>query len=60
MPGSSSPDEEVLIVNHLDSTQPGAVHNAAAALALIEAGNALSDLIRSGDLVRPARSVRFL
>ncbi len=60
VPGSSSPDEEVLIVNHLDSTQPGAVHNAAAALALIEAGNALSDLIRSGDLVRPARSVRFL
>jgi aminopeptidase YwaD len=52
--GVAQPEEEVLVVNHLDSTSPGAVHNAAAALALVEAGAALSTLDR------PQRTVRFL
>ncbi len=54
LPGVSRPEEEVLLVNHLDSTSPGAVHNAAAALALIEAGGALKVL------EAPRRTIRFL
>ncbi len=54
LPGVSRPQEEVLLVNHLDSTAPGAVHNAAAALSLIEAGAALKTL------EAPRRTIRFL
>lgn len=54
LPGVSRPQEEVLLVNHLDSTSPGAVHNAAAALSLVEAGAALNTL------GTPRRTIRFL
>jgi len=54
LPGASRPQEEVLLVNHLDSTSPGAVHNAAAALSLVEAGAALRTL------AAPRRTIRFL
>ena len=54
LPGVSRPQEEVLLVNHLDSTAPGAVHNAAAALSLVEAGAALKTL------GAPRRTIRFL
>lgn len=58
--GDGSSQQEVLVVNHLDSTKPGAVHNAAAALALLEAGGGLARLIAEGKLARPRRAVRFL
>jgi len=54
VPGLSRAQEEVLLVNHLDSTAPGAVHNAAAALSLVEAAAALTTL------EAPRRAIRFL
>ena len=54
LPGVSRPQDEILLVNHLDSTSPGAVHNAAAALSLVEAGAALKTL------GAPRRTIRLL
>jgi Peptidase family M28 len=58
--GVGRSSEEVLIVNHLDSTSPGAVHNAAAALTLLDAAASLAALVRSGALAPPSRTIHFL
>ncbi|MHB9027601.1 MAG: M28 family peptidase [Candidatus Latescibacterota bacterium] len=56
--GSGSEGEEVLITGHLNEW--GANDNASGVSASIEAVGVLNDLIKSGKLPRPRRSIRLL
>ncbi len=58
IPGHS--DEEVVIVAHLCHPQPSANDNASGAAALVELARSLQQLIVSGKLPRPRRSIRLL
>jgi aminopeptidase YwaD len=60
IPGTSHPDEQVLLLGHLDHVRPSANDNASGSSALLEVARSLQRLIRSGRLVRPARTIRFL
>ncbi|HID55085.1 TPA: DUF4910 domain-containing protein [Candidatus Poribacteria bacterium] len=56
--GRESPDEEILLTAHIN--EQGANDNASGAAALIETARVLNEMIRSGQLPPPARSIRFL
>ncbi len=56
--GSGAEGQEVLITGHLNEW--GANDNSAGVSAILEAAGTLNDLIRSGKLPRPRRSVRVL
>jgi len=58
IPGLS--DEEVLVVAHLCHPQPSANDNASGAGTAIETARTLHELIASGRLPTPKRSIRFL
>ncbi len=58
IPGSTLPEEEVLILGHL--YEQGANDNAAGAAVILEASRALASLFHGGALPRPKRSIRFL
>jgi aminopeptidase YwaD len=58
IPGETN--ETVLIVAHLCHPQPSANDNASGAAAALEAAGTLQSLIRSGELPRPKRTIRFL
>ncbi len=53
-------DEEVLLMAHLCHPAPCANDNASGAAATMEVARALHELIESGRLPRPRRSIRFL
>jgi hypothetical protein len=54
------PAEEVLLVAHLCHPKPSANDNASGAGALLETARVLANLVASGRLPRPHRSIRFL
>jgi len=56
--GSGPEGEEVLITGHLN--EGGANDNSTGVSAILEAAGTLNDLIRSGKLPRPRRSIRVL
>ena len=56
--GSGPEGEEVLVTGHLNEW--GANDNSAGVAAILEAAGTLNDLIRSGKLPRPRRSIRVL
>ncbi len=56
--GRTRPDEEILLTAHIN--EQGANDNASGAAALLEGARVLSEMIRSGKLPPPDRSIRFL
>lgn len=52
--------EEVIFSCHLDHPRPGANDNASGCVSILEAARTLQQLIASGALPRPARSLRFI
>jgi hypothetical protein len=60
IPGSAPQPAEILVVAHLCHPQPSANDNASGAAAALEAARALCQLVLSGALPRPRRTIRFL
>ena len=60
IPGMEFPDQEVWFIAHLDHANPGANDNASGSAAILECARAFQDLIRTGALPRPRRTLRFL
>ena len=58
--GRSYPDEEILIMGHLDHYKPGANDNASGSAGMMEIARTLTHLIQSEKMERPHRSIRFL
>lgn len=58
--GESRPEEEVVLMAHLCHPKPSANDNASGCACLLEVARTLSNLISSGKIKRPARSIRFL
>lgn len=56
--GSERPHEAVVIVSHID--QPGASDNASGLSSLLESAVAYTQLLATGDIPRPRRSLVFL
>jgi hypothetical protein len=59
IPGKEFPDQEVWFIAHLDHANPGANDNASGSAAVLECARALLDLIKSGALPGPRRTLRF-
>ncbi|HEV8484857.1 MAG TPA: DUF4910 domain-containing protein [Blastocatellia bacterium] len=60
IPGADAAAEEIVFSCHLCHQKPGANDNASGAAAILEAGRALSSLIRRGEIERPRRTIRFI
>jgi aminopeptidase YwaD len=60
IPGTESPNEEIIFSCHLCHQKPGANDNASGAAAILEAARALNTLIRRGEIERPRRTIRFI
>lgn len=60
IPGDRYPDQEIILMAHLDHPQPSANDNASGSAALLDIARALRRLIDDGRLSPPARSIRFL
>jgi len=58
--GASKPNEEVLLIAHLCHPQPSANDNASGSGLLIEIARAMQNLIDSGKIAHPARTIRFM
>ena len=58
--GSDKADEEIHFTCHLDHPRPGANDNASGCMSILEVARTLSELVESGILPRPSRSIRFL
>ncbi len=60
IPGSVKNSGQFVLIAHLDHYKPGANDNASGSAALIEIARAIHDLIESGRVEQPKRSIRFL
>ena len=60
IPGVSLPDQQILLLGHLDHVRPSANDNASGSALLLEIARTLQRLIDTKRLARPARSIRFL
>jgi hypothetical protein len=60
IPGADRADEEIIFSCHLDHPNPGANDNASGAASLLEIARTLQELIGTGRLPRPARTIRFV
>jgi len=58
--GSQNPEEELVFCAHLDHPKESANDNASGSAALMDMARALKELIDSGRLPPPKRSIRFL
>ena len=58
--GSERPEEELVFSAHLDHPKESANDNASGSAAILDIARALKELIDSGRLPRPKRSLRFL
>jgi len=58
--GKKYPEEEILLMAHLDHYKPGANDNASGSAGLMEIARTLMGLIRNGAIERPDRTIRFL
>ena len=59
IPGREFPDQEVWFIAHLDHANPGANDNASGSAVVLECARAFLDLIKSGALSGPRRTLRF-
>ena len=53
-------DEEIAFSCHLDHQRPGANDNASGCVTILEVARTLQKLIATGELARPARTIRFI
>lgn len=60
IPGSEKAEEEIVFTCHLDHQSPGANDNASGAATLLEVARTLSQLVASGALPPPRRTIRFV
>ena len=60
IPGTDPEGEEMVIVGHLDHPKESANDNASGSAAMLDIARALKELIDSGRMERPRRSIRFL
>ena len=60
IPGTDLADEEIVFTCHLDHQSPGANDNASGAATILEVARVLSQLVQSGELPAPRRTIRFL
>ena len=58
--GSGKADEEIHFTCHLDHPRPGANDNASGCMSILEVARTLNELIETGAIPRPLRSIRFL
>jgi len=58
--GRRYPDQEILLLAHLDHPRPSANDNASGCAALMDIARALERLVSEGTLAAPARTIRFL
>jgi hypothetical protein len=60
IPGSTYPDEEILVTAHLDHYKPGANDNASGSAAILEMARTMRQLIENKELPQPLRTIRFM
>jgi hypothetical protein len=60
IPGTTYPQEEIILTAHLDHYKPGANDNASGSAAILEMARTMRDLIASGELPPPLRTIRFM
>ena len=60
IPGSLHPDDELVFSAHLDHPKESANDNASGSGAILDIARTLRELVESGRLERPERSLRFL
>jgi hypothetical protein len=58
--GTEKPAEEVFIIAHLCHPKPGANDNASGSGAVLEVARTITNLMKSGKIERPKRTIRFL
>lgn len=58
--GRRYPDQEILLLAHLDHPRPSANDNASGCAALMDIARALERLVSDGTIAAPARTIRFL
>jgi hypothetical protein len=60
IPGSTYPEEEIVVTAHLDHYRPGANDNASGSAAILEMARTLRQLIRDNEMPPPLRTIRFM
>lgn len=60
IPGRECPEQEVVFSAHLEHPRPSANDNASGSAVLLEIARVLSQIVKSGQLPRTKRTVRFL
>lgn len=60
IPGSSNSSEQFVLISHLDHYKPGANDNASGSAAILEIARVIKQLVKSGKISQPKRSIRFL
>ena len=58
--GSEHPEQEVILMGHLDHYKPGANDNASGCAGLVEIIKNIASLVEKGDIPAPKRTIRFL
>jgi len=58
--GSENPEQEVILMGHLDHYKPGANDNASGCAGLVEIIKNIASLVEKGDIPAPKRTIRFL
>jgi aminopeptidase YwaD len=58
--GRDFPDQEVIVIGHLDHYRPGANDNASGSAAMLELARTINTLISRGEIEKPKRTIRFL
>lgn len=60
IPGTTKPEERIVLVAHLDHYKPGANDNASGAATLLEIAGGLASAIQQRSLAPPQRTISFL
>ncbi|MCX6578264.1 MAG: DUF4910 domain-containing protein, partial [Candidatus Aminicenantes bacterium] len=60
IPGSTYPNEEIVVTAHLDHYKPGANDNASGSATILEMARTMRLLIETRDLPQPLRTIRFM
>jgi hypothetical protein len=60
IPGSTYPNEEIIVTAHLCHYKPGANDNASGSAAILEMARTMRELIDKKELPQPLRTIRFM
>ncbi|NIM90107.1 MAG: DUF4910 domain-containing protein [Candidatus Aminicenantes bacterium] len=58
--GAEYPDQEIIVMGHLDHYKPGANDNASGSAGMVEMARNLLDLVKRGEIPPLKRTIRFL